>query len=85
MAKNILQMDPILGPHPQTRLDQIAAGVGQAAAEVQPGQHNLLVLLEGDVALDHVEEKDAQGPDGSGTTQVALAGDPLGRGVHTGS
>ena len=85
MAKNILQVDPILGSHPQARLDQIAAGVRQTAAEVESSQHNLLVLLEGDVALDHVEEKDAEGPDGSRATQVALAGDPLGRCVHTGS
>ena len=85
MAKNVLQVDPILGSHPQARLDQIAAGVRQTAAEVESSQHNLLVLLEGDVALDHVEEKDAEGPDGSRATQVALAGDPLGRCVHTGS
>ena len=26
--------------------------------------HDLVVFFEGDVALDHVEEEDAEGPDG---------------------
>ena len=85
MAENILQVDPVLWPHPQARLDQIPAGVWQTTTKVQPRQDNLFILLEGYVSLDHVEQKDTQGPDCSRSTQVALAGYPLGRGVYTGS
>lgn len=85
VLQDVLQVDPVLRPHPQTGVDQVAARLGRGATKVQAGQHDLLVLLEGDVALHHVEEEDAKGPHSGRATQVALAGDPLGGCVHTGS
>jgi len=44
----------------------------------------VLVLLEGDVPTDHVEEEDAEGPHGERIGRVAGEPDPLGRGVNSG-
>ena len=44
---------------------------------------DLLVRLEGDVATDHVEEEDAEGPDGGELPVVTVLSDPLWRGVHS--
>ena len=44
---------------------------------------DLLVRLEGDVSADHVEEEDAEGPDGGELPVVTVLADPLWRGVHS--
>ena len=46
------------------------------------GRADLLVLLEGDVAADHVVEEDAQRPHGGGWAVVPIEADPLWRGVN---
>ena len=60
VIEDTIQPDPILRPDLETRADKIATRVGRLSAEVEAGHDNLLVLLEGYVALDHVVEEDAQ-------------------------
>ena len=85
VAEDVLQGYPILGPDLEATADKVTARVGDGSAEVDFGGADLVIGLEGDVALDHVEEKDAETPHGGGSAEVAAAGDPLRRGVHTGS
>ena len=70
------------GLDPQAPLDEVAALSRQADAEVDLGRADLLVLLEGDVAADHVVEEDAQRPHGGGWAVVPIEADPLWRGVN---
>ena len=44
-----------------------------------------MVVFEWDVATDHVEEEDAEGPDGGGFALVPVAANPLWGTVHTSS
>jgi hypothetical protein len=55
----------------------------QARAELNLSRADLLVLLEGDVAADHVVEEDAKRPDGGGVAVVAVATDPLWRRINS--
>ena len=57
----------------------------QPRPEADLGGADLLVLLERDVPADHVVEQDAQGPHGGWVAVVAVATDPLGRGIDSGS
>ena len=52
VVADVLQGDPVHGPDPQAGLDQVLAGRAEGAAETELGVADLLVLLEGDVALD---------------------------------
>ena len=83
MGENGREVDAILRPHPEAGLHQIAALRAHRTTKVELSAADLVVLLEGDVAADHVEEKDAEGPDGEGGGAVAVAADPLGRCVHS--
>ena len=85
VEEELLDEDAVARPYPQAPLDEVLALEGQAGAELDLGRADLLVLLEGDVAADHVVEEDAQRPHGGGVPVVAAAADPLGRGVHAGS
>ena len=85
MTEHAVQGDPVLRPNPETRPDQVLALGGHRSPEAQLGVADLLVLLEGDVAADHVVEEDAQGPDCQRVAVVSAAADPLWRRVHTGA
>ena len=85
VLQDLLQGNAVLGPDPQAGLDQVGAVGGHLAAELELGVADLVVGLEGNVALDHVEEEDAEGPDGGGVAVVPGTPDPLRRGVDTGT
>ena len=55
----------------------------ELALEVNASLDDLLVMLEGNVATDHVEEQYSEGPDGSWPAVIAVETDPLRRAVHT--
>jgi hypothetical protein len=59
--------------------------VRQPGPELEVGVANLLVLLERDVAADHVVEEDAEAPDGRRDAVVTAVTDPLGRRVNSSS
>ena len=75
---------PGLGVHPEALSDQVLALGRHSVAEPHIGHTDLLVRLEGDVATDHVEEQDAEGPDSGQLTVVSVVSDPLRWGVHPG-
>ena len=85
MGEHSVQADPVLRPNPETRPDQVLALRGHRPPEAQLRVADLLVLLEGDVAADHVVEEDAQGPDGQRVAVVAAAANPFRRRVHSGA
>ena len=65
--------------------DEVLALRRDAVAEPQLGEADLLVRLEGDVAADHVEQEDAEGPDGGRLAPVLAETDPLRGGVDSGA
>ena len=65
-------------------MQEVLAGLRDSLSEAQLGAADLLVRLKGDVATDHVEEQDAQGPDCGAFPVIATLADPLGRGVNAG-
>ena len=77
MAEDLVQGDAVLGPNPETRPDQILTLGGHRPPEAELRVADLLVLLEGDVAADHVVEEDAQGPHSQRVAVVAATADPL--------
>ena len=85
MAEDLVQGDAVLGPNPETRPDQILTLGGHRPPEAELRVADLLVLLEGDVAADHVVEEDAQGPHGQRVAVIAAAANPLRRRVHPGA
>ena len=76
---------PALSLHPEALSDQVLTLGGHSVAEPHLRHTDLFVRLEGDVATDHVEEEDAQGPDGGELPVVSVVSDPLWRGVHPGT
>ena len=85
VAQDLIQVDPILGSDPQAGPDKVLAFLGERPPEPDVGVADLLVLLEGNVAADHVEEEDAERPDGGRVPVVPAAADPLGGSVHAGA
>ena len=85
VAQDLIQVDPILGSDPQAGPDKVLAFLGERPPEPDVGVADLLVLLEGNVAADHVEEEDAERPDGGRVPVVPAAADPLGGSVHAGT
>ena len=85
MSEDLLKTNPIVWSDLQAAGDEALAVIGDIASEVELGVADLLVLLEGDVATDHVEEEDAKGPYGGGHAVVARAADPLRWRVDPGS
>ncbi len=83
MLEDLLQLDAVAGADSEAAADQVLALVGQTGAELDLGHADLLVLLEGDVAADHVVQQDAQRPDGGWVAMVPRAADPLRRSVHS--
>ena len=83
MAQDGLELDSLRRLNSEAGPHQVPALLRHVLPEADLGVADVLVLLEGDVALDHVEQEDAQGPDGGRAAQVALAGDPLWRCVHS--
>ena len=79
------QAGPALGLHAEALPDQVLALRRHSVAEPHLRHTDLLVRLEGDVAADHVEQEDAQGPDGGQLPVVSVVSDPLGRSVHPGA
>ena len=85
VAQDVGEGDALVGLDHQALPDQVLALGGKADAEAQLRPADLLVRLEGNVAADHVEEEDAERPDGGLFAIVAGVADPLRRGVHAGS
>ena len=85
MAEDPVQSDAILRPDPETGSDQILTLGAHGPPEAELRVADLLVLLEGDVAADHVIEEDAQGPDSQRVAVVAAASDPFWRSVDPGA
>ena len=75
------QRGAALGVHAETLSDQVLAGGRHAVPEPHVRHADLVVRLEGNVPTHHVEQEDAEGPDGSQLTIVPVVSDPLGRGV----
>ena len=75
----------VMSTYLKTASYEILAFIRHLPPELELRRADLVIRLEGDVALDHVEEKDAETPHGGGSAEVAVAGDPLRRGVHTGT
>ena len=84
VAEDVRERDSVLLLHPEAGRDQVPAGPGDLSAELQLTTADLLVLLEGDVATDHIEEEDPQGPDSGAVSMVLVEPDPLRRGVDSG-
>ena len=84
VAEDVGERDSVRLLHPQASRDQVPAGSRDMIAELQLSTADLLVPLEGDVATDHVEEEDPQGPDGGAVPMVLVERDPLRRGVDSG-
>ena len=76
---------PAVGLHPEALSDQVLTLGGHSVAEPHLRHTDLLVCLEGDVAADHVEQEDAQGPDSGQLAVVSVVSDPLWRGVNPGT
>ena len=85
VAQHPVQGDAVLGPDPETRADQVLTLRGHRPPEAELRVADLLVLLEGDVAADHIVEEDAQGPHGQRVAVIAAAANPLRRRVHPGA
>ena len=77
VVEDVLELDAVGGADAQAAADEVLALVGEAGAELDLGHADLLVLLEGDVAADHVVEEDAEAPDRGRVAVVAGAADPL--------
>ena len=84
VSQDVGERDSVRLLHTQTSCDQVPAGSRDLSAELQLTTADLLVLLEGDVATDHVEEEDPQGPDSGAVSMVLVEPDPLRRGVDSG-
>ena len=85
VIEDVIEGDSVVGPQAEAAADEVLALVGETGAELDLGVADLLILLERDVAADHVVEEDPQAPDGGGVGVVTGAADPLGRSVDTGS
>ena len=83
VREDVLEVNAVLGPDPETGPDEGLAVGGDGAAQVDLGRANLVVLLEGDVAAHHVVEEDAEGPDCEWSRLVPVAPDPLRWRVHS--
>ena len=77
MAEDVLEAEAGLRRDLEAAADEVLALVGEADAEAELRAADLLVGLEGDVAADHVEEEDAERPDGGLLAAVAAVADPL--------
>jgi len=72
----------IVGTMRQAFSDQILDRFRGLPTPLQLALENLFVLLEWNIAANHVEEQDAQRPDSSPDSLVAVILDPFGRTVH---
>ena len=79
------QGGPALSVHPEALSDQVLALGRHSVAEPHLRHTDLLVRLEGDVAADHVEQEDAEGPDSGQLTVVSVVSDPLWRSINPGT
>ena len=59
--------------------------MSESGAELEVCVADLLILLEGDVAADHVVKEDAQAPNGGWDSVIAAVANPLGRSINSGS
>ena len=85
MVEQTRQVKPVLGSDAKATSDQLLTFRWDVATEVHLGVADLLVLLKGDVALHHVVEEDAQGPDGERVSLVSRASDPFWGSVYSGA
>jgi len=84
MAEDGLQLDPVCWLDSEAGSHKVPALLRHILPEVQLGVADLLVLLEGDVATDHVEQEDTQAPHSEWVGFVPVAADPLWWCVHSG-
>ena len=82
MLQNSLQRGAFIGSVRQALADEISHAFRRLPAPLQLSLENLVILFEGNIAADHVEEQDAQGPNGGADALVAMILDPLGRTVN---
>ena len=85
MLEDLFDRDSVGRPQPQTSSDEVLALVGQPGAELKVSVADLLVLLEGDVAADHVVEKDAQAPNSGRDSVVSAIANPFWWSINSGS
>lgn len=82
MLQDGLERRPVVGAMGQAFPDEILDPVRRFSAPLQLALENLFVLLERNITANHVEEQDAQGPNCSPDSLVAVILDPLWRTVH---
>jgi hypothetical protein len=85
VLQDVLDGDPVGRSKSEAPSDQVLALVSESGSELEVCVADLLILLEGDVAADHVVEEDAQAPDGKPVSPVSPELDPLWRSVHSGT
>ena len=85
MVEQARQVKPILRSDAKAASDQLLTFRRDVATKVDLGVADLLIFLEGDVALDHVVEEDAKRPDCERVALVSRASNPLWGGVYSGA
>ena len=85
MLQDVLDGDPVGRSKSEAPSDQVLALVSESGSELEVCVADLLILLEGDVAADHVVKEDAQAPDGGRDSVIAAVADPLWRSINSGS
>jgi len=85
MVEQARQVKPILRSDAKAASDQLLTFRRDVATKVDLGVADLLIFLEGDVALDHVVEEDAKRPDGERVALVSRASNPFWGGVYSGA
>ena len=85
MVEQARQVKPILRSDAKAASDQLLTFRRDVATKVDLGVADLLIFLEGDVALDHVVEEDAKRPDCERVALVSRASNPFWGGVYSGA
>ena len=83
MGEDPVQRYSGAGLYPQAPLDEVSALSRQTDAELDLRRADLFVLLEGDVAADHVVEEDTQRPHGGRRAMISVQTDPFWRRIHS--
>ena len=72
VSEDVCERDSVRLLHSEASRDQVPAGPRDVRAELQLTTADLIVPLERDVAADHVEEEDPQGPHGGAVSVVLV-------------
>ncbi|RNA22348.1 hypothetical protein BpHYR1_015700 [Brachionus plicatilis] len=79
------RLDEIVDVATKTKIKSRRTLIEETFFASEPTVEYVVVLFPGYVAVDHVEEQDAQRPHGRSVAVVAFAQEPLGRRVHPGA